>query len=76
MKPSLRTLALGLALTTALASLATAGGAGVSLERAKDGQYFVHSYACTGPSSVKDFGCDCMLGRTASLNSTFLVPRA
>ena len=52
MKPSLRTLALGLALTTALASLATAGGAGVSLERAKDGQYFVHSYACTGPSSV------------------------
>jgi len=52
MKPSIRALALGIALATALASLAHAGGAGVSVELAKDGKYFVHSYACTGPSSV------------------------
>jgi len=52
MKPSIRTLALGIALSVALASLAHAGGAGVSVERAKDGKYLVHSYACTGPSSV------------------------
>jgi hypothetical protein len=52
MKPSIRTLALGTALSLALASLAHAGGAGVSVERAKDGKYLVHSFACTGPSSV------------------------
>jgi len=52
MKPSIAKLALGLALTTALASLALAGGAGVSVELAKDGNYFVHSFACTGPSSI------------------------
>jgi len=52
MKPSIRTLALGIALSAALASLAHAGGAGVSVERAKDGKYLVHSFACTGPSSV------------------------
>jgi hypothetical protein len=52
MKPSIHTLALGIALVTSLASLAHGGGASVSLERAKDGKYLVHSYACTGPASV------------------------
>jgi len=51
MRPKIRALTLGIALITALASLATAGGAGVNLERVKDGRYIVHSYACTGPSS-------------------------
>jgi hypothetical protein len=52
MKLSIRTLALGLALTAALASLAHGGGAGVTLDRAKDGSYHVHSFACSGPASV------------------------
>ena len=51
MKPSLRTLALGIALTTSLAALAHAGGAGVRVERVKDGKYLLHSFACTGPAS-------------------------
>jgi len=52
MKPSIRALARGIALATALASLARAGGAGVNMERTKDGKYLVRSYACTGPASV------------------------
>ena len=51
MKPSIRALALGIALPV-LASLTHAGGAGVTVERVKDGKYVVHSYACTGPASV------------------------
>ena len=52
MKPSIRALALGIALTAALATLVHAGGAGVTVERVKDGTYVLHSYACTGPASV------------------------
>ena len=51
MKLSIRALVLGIVLTTALASLAHAGGAGVTVERAKDGNYLLHSFACTGPAS-------------------------
>ena len=52
MKLFSRSLSLAVALATGLATFAHAGGAGVSLERAKDGKYFVHSFACSGPSSV------------------------
>jgi hypothetical protein len=51
MNHSIRALALGIALTTSVASLAHAGGAGVNVERMKDGKYLVHAYACTGPKS-------------------------
>ena len=51
MRPSIRALALGIALATGFASLASAGGAGINMERAKDGKYLVRSYACTGPAS-------------------------
>src|SRR5690349_19712336 len=52
MKHFIRTLSLAVALATGLASFAHAGGAGVNVERAKDGKYLVHSFACTGPTSV------------------------
>ena len=49
---SIRTLALVLTLTASLAPFARAGGAAIHVEQAKDGTYLVHTYACTGPSSV------------------------
>ena len=39
MKPSIRVIALGIALTTSLASLVHAGGAGVTVERQGDGRH-------------------------------------
>ena len=49
MQPSIRTLALGIALTTALASLAHAGGTSVSVEGPfKDGRYLLRATTCTG----------------------------
>ena len=49
MKPSIRTLALGLALTTALASLVNAGGTTVSVEGPfKDGLYLARATNCNG----------------------------
>ena len=52
MKLLIRSLSLAVALATTIATLAQAGGAGVNVERSKDGKYVIHSFACTGPSSV------------------------
>ena len=49
---SIRSLSLAVALAIVPGSLAQAGGAGVNVERAKDGKYVIHSFACTGPTSV------------------------